>query len=454
MTTPNLLSIYSVLTARAELAARLGSQYGGDRDLYEALGWKKTLTYADYSTQYVRQDMAKAVIDRPVKATWKNGFTIFESGDVEDTALEKGFRELSKRLSLPVKFSRLDRLTGIGKYGVLLLGLSDARTTDDWQKPVTGIRHELMYVKPYGEGSAAIQSYVTDTSSERYGQPEFYNISVDNLSSKTSTTIKVHWSRCVHVTDDPLESEIEGTPRLEAVFNCLQNLERIVGGSGEMFWRGARPGYQGKIDKEFQLTDEMKDALQDQVDEYEHHLRRLLLLEGIELDALAVQVSDPSKHVDVQIQMISAATGIPKRILTGSELGELASTEDANRWFELIESRRNDFAEPAIIIPFVNRCIEYGILPKPQQEWSVKWADLWTMGDKERAEIARIRSTALKEYSSMPLTESVVPPEAYLKVIMGLSAEEIGLIEEYKRLEMEEEESSIIEEEELAAGGA
>ena len=37
----------TVIRARAELAARLGKQYGGDRDIYEALGYK-ALDQIDY----------------------------------------------------------------------------------------------------------------------------------------------------------------------------------------------------------------------------------------------------------------------------------------------------------------------------------------------------------------------------------------------------------------------
>ena len=64
-----------------------------------------------------------------------------------------------------------------------------------------------------------------------------------------------------------------------------------------------------------------EDALLKQLDEYEHNLRRIFINRGISMESMSPQVSDPSSHVDIQIQMISAQTGIPKRILTGSERG-------------------------------------------------------------------------------------------------------------------------------------
>lgn len=66
-----LQTLTSMVVARANLAARLGQQYGGERDIYQALGYKLKLDWSDYWTQYSRQDIAKAIIDRPVKATWQ-----------------------------------------------------------------------------------------------------------------------------------------------------------------------------------------------------------------------------------------------------------------------------------------------------------------------------------------------------------------------------------------------
>jgi len=142
----------------------------------------------------------------------------------------------------------------------------------------------------------------------------------------------------------------------------LFDLEKLVGGSAEMFWRGARPGYKGKVDKEYTLTSDEEEDFQDQLDEYEHNLRRFLISRGIDISALETQVSDPSKHVDVQIQMISAQTGIPKRILTGSERGELASTQDITSWYSLIQGRRENYVAGNILRPFNVKVLAFSLL--------------------------------------------------------------------------------------------
>ena len=427
----------SELVNRAVLASQLGLQsYGGERDLYQALGYKTTITYNDYLARFYRQDIAKAVINRPVKATWQGALELVESNISEETEFEKQWRKLNRKLGLKTKLSRLDKLTGIGRYGVLLLGLSDVKRIEDFEKPVVKGKNTLVYVRPFGESSALIGTYETDTKNPRYGLPLIYNIEVGDVGTKSSKVVKVHYSRLIHVTDDPMESEIYGTPRLEAIFNRLMDIEKIAGGDAEMFWRGARPGYHGKLDPEYQLTDETKEDLKDQIDEYEHNLRRFLINEGVDLEALAQQIADPSTHMQTQLQLISADTGIPLRILTGSERGELASSEDRSEWLSYVQTRREEQAEPCILRPFVDKLIEYGVLPTPKDDYSVKWADLFAQSEKARVEIGKSRANALREYTSNPMAEAVIPPSAFMEFFLGLTTDQIELISNMRDDEM------------------
>lgn len=444
------IQVLSELVGRATLASSMGLQYGGDRDVYQALGYKTVLDYADYASYYSRLDIAAAVINRPVDATWRGGFELLESDDDKETPLEKTFSDLYDRLALHSKFARLDRLVSLGKYGLLLLGLSDVRNIEQFATPVvTSATLKLLWVKPFGEGSAPTTTieYEGDPTNERYGFPKTYVITVINTVDGSSQIIRVHHSRVIHVADGLLESEIEGTPRLQVVFNRLMDLEKLVGASAEMFWRGARPGYQGKVDKDYTVTQTTRDDLQTQIDEFEHNLRRMLLNEGITWDALAPQVSDPEKHVLVQLQMISAASYIPLRILLGSEIGQLASEQDRNNWLDYINGRRSEKAESLIILPFTDRGIKQGWLPAPDVEYSVKWKPLWEQSDKEKAEVGNIRATAIKSYASAPGAELVVPPTSFRKICLGLSDEENELVEEELKAAMAEE--ALLPEDEL-----
>jgi len=423
---------------RALLASYLGFQYGGDRNIYQALGYKTDLTYNDYYSRYARQDIAKAIIDRPVKATWQGELELVESNKAEETEFEKKWRLLNKELGIKSRLARLDRLTGIGHYGALLLGFDDVKTVEDFAKPVGRVT-SIKYIRPFGEKTAVIKNFEENTSDPRYGMPSIYELEAGDVRTKGAKMIKVHYSRILHVTDSPLESEIQGTPVLEAVFNRLMDIEKIVGGDAEMFWRGARPGYQGKLDPDFKSTKAFEEDLQKQMKEYEHDLTRFLINEGVELKSLAQQIADPSTHLDSQLKMISAETGIPLRILTGSERGELASSEDRSEWLSYVQARREEYAEPCILRPFIDMLIKLNLLPKPSDDYSIKWADLFAQSEKARVEIGKSRANALREYTSNPMAEAVIPPNAFMEFFLGLTVDQVELINQMRDAEMMEE---------------
>lgn len=434
----------SVIVSRANLAAKLGMSYNDKRDLYQALGYPLTLVYDDFASKWSRQDIVRAVVDKPIKATWRKGVQLMESDKANETTFEKEWKDLSKRLKLPNVFARADRLSSFGNYAVLMLGFNDVTTPEDFAKPVQQGSRQLNYVHPYGMKNATIQTWDEDPTSERYGLPTQYQITTSAPGTNATITYLVHFTRIVHIVDDQLESDVEGYCRLEPLYNRFVDLEKLIGGSAEMFWRGARPGYQGKVDENYTMSTETKEDLKNQIDEFEHNLRRILVNQGVDLTSLQQQIADPATHVDIQIQMISAVTGIPKRILVGSERGELSSSQDQDAWFQVIDSRREDFAEPCILRPFVEKCILYGILSEPTSgDYDVEWPDVFEQSDEEKAKVGGLRATALKDYCASPIAESVVPPKAFFEFFLGFEEEDIELIEAMVEEGMSAEEAAM-----------
>ncbi len=429
-----LLSIYSELVGRMSLASRLGADtYGGERDLYGALGYPKKINVDDYWNKYERQDIAKAIIDRPVKASWKGFIKVIEDVDKNFTPFEKKWKELYDKLKLKSIFIRADKLTGLGQYSVLLLGLDDVKELEDFKKPVTQKKEvlkvpikkqpKLVYVKPISQRNATIHSYNTDAKSERFGLPKFYNI--DITSGEKNTTIQVHHTRVVHLVEDLVENEVLGTPRLKAVYNRLLDMDKLIGGDAEMFWRGARPGYTGEVNPEYTLSEGELEKLETSLVEFEHNLRRILIDEGITYKALEQQISDPKNHVDVQMQMISAVTAIPKRILTGSERGELSSAQDKQEWISYVTSRREEQNEPMILRPFIDHCIMIGVLPAPKLPYKIIWDKLFSLSDTEKVEMGTSRAKALRDYTTNLTAQELVPLRIFAEYFLGFDSDHV-----------------------------
>ena len=107
-----------------------------------------------------------------------------------------------------------------------------------------------------------------------------------------------------------------------------------------------------------------------------------------------------------------------------------------------------------IVRPFIDWCMKYEILPKTEI-YMVQWEDLFAPSDKEKAEVGKILAEALSKYSASPMAEAVIPPEAFLRYVLGLKDEVIEDIlkmaaEEVLREQREgvtEEEEELIEEE-------
>ena len=153
-----------------------------------------------------------------------------------------------------------------------------------------------------------------------------------------------------------------------------------------------------------------------------------------------MQVADPSNHLDVQIQMISAEKGIPKRILTGSERGELSSQQDKDEWDDYVESRREELAESQIIRPFVDRLIEFGILTKPGKDgYSIKWPDLRTRSDEQKAKVGEIRARSLQAYAANAAAQDILPESGFYQYCWGVDQETAEYIEEMRKAEVDNE---------------
>lgn len=414
----------SAIAVRASIAARLGKSFSDDRDVYEALGYPKQPTWKDYMARYKRQDVARAVIKLPVDASWRKIPIITESED-DETEFEKRWNDIVDARRIFHYLGRVDRLARVGTYSILLLGTDDSA---GFEEELTGAR-ELLYMTPYSQENATIASYVEDTKNPRYGLPETYSITMKRAGIAQSSTRSVHWSRVIHVAEECLEDDVEGTPQLQAILNRLHDIERVSGGSAEMFWRGGFPGLALKKDPEATIGSQSLDDLEDEMEEYLHGLKRYLRLQGMDIQSLAPQVADPSNHVGMLLDLISVATRIPKRILMGSERGELASSMDEQNWLDVVDARRRDHCEPVVLRPFIDRLIRVGILPEPRDGYTVNWPNLVAKGEKEQAEIGEIRSKTLKNYVDSMGGTDVVPPDVFLRSMMGYTDDEIDQIE-------------------------
>ncbi len=373
----------SAMLSRAQLAVRAGLRFDNLRDYYSVFGWKTNLNYMDYLAKYVRQDIVSRIIDAPPGATWSNPPTFKNEG------MQTAWNELDKEHHLWNKLQRVDRLSRIGACGLLVFGFNNSGLN----VPLSGGKQELLYVRPISIGSIKQIKIESDSTQSLFGKPVQYTIKRQDRQisntlvgvTSTSATLDqvVHASKVVHVVENALEDEIFGIPVIERCFNVLDDLLKVVGGSSETFWTIGNRGMHLNIDKEMDLTPEDEADLSDEIDEYNHGLRRMIRTRGVDIKDLGSSTNDPTGNFNMLISIISGTTGIPRRILIGAEAGQLASEQDRANWADRIEERTELHCEPNILLPVIDILQKVKLLPEGDPE--IEWPSAFKMSPLEKS---------------------------------------------------------------------
>lgn len=412
------------------------------RDVDAECGHPVEITIEDYKKAFDRGDLASRVVSVWPDECWSEDPKIFEQEEEQKTKFELAWEELEKRLKMLSMMQRADVMSGVGRFGLILLGFDDGKRLD---QPITlqeegseGAQGEvkLVYIRVFDESFIEIDSYETDTKNPRYGQPVIYNLTLGETTNEATgkaslvqTRQKVHWTRVVHLTDNRTSSEVFGEPRLKKVWNRVLDVKKIAGGSGEMFWKGGFPGLSLETHPSDVPIEIDTEATKKQIDAYQNGLQRYLTLTGMQAKSLTTQVADPTQHVDVQIRLISMTLGIPWRVFLGSEAAQLASEQDTRAWNRRLTRRRNKYLTPFLIMPVIDRLIQAGVLPRPKQV-IVEWPSLNTLTDKEEAEVAKAKTEALSKYILVG-GNSLIPPFFFLTLVMGFTHEEaVAILDE------------------------
>jgi hypothetical protein len=414
--------------------------FGGKRNLPVVLGYKPTLTYFDYLARYARGDIAGRIVEIPAQATWEALPQFSDGAGVFETALSRKFERLAQRIQLRLMLEKVDILAGIGRYAVLLIGFRDGGDLSKPVKPGSMGPDDVLFLAPFSEANAIPTDIDMDPSSPGFGSPSHYSIdfargvaqtdpalySVINRLSQTfgsgSLNQKVHVSRLIHVAEGTLEDQLFGRPRLRRVWDRMDDLAKVVGGSAEVFWLVANRGLQFDVDKELQLNDEDKTELQNQFDEYEHGQRRMFRTRGVRIQGLNELGSgnvNPRPVFGVIAALICGSTDIPYRMLFGTERGQNTNAQDRATWLEVVAARREGFATEVMLRPLIQRLVNAGALPAAAQDADLVWPPVHD--DKHQAEVAQ--AVAAAEYSharAKNLGSSTIADREFRTLFLGL----------------------------------
>ena len=328
-----------------------------------------------------------------------------------------------------------------------------------------GLDDNAASVSPlFREWNVRIKEYNEKKNDPDFGKPLYYDlittlpsretdlddIEVTEHGQEQGIEMRVHASRCIHVSQGLLEDDLIGPAKLFSAYNTLLDIEKILGSCAEMFWLNGRGAIVLEAKAEAQdPPEEEKEKMKEQAKDYTNSLARVLAMKGVEVKLLQHRLDSPDKHITTLIDVLSSTYGIPKRILIGSERGDLASEQDEKDWSKNLHSEIEMYDEPIILMPFIDALMKYGALTN-EPNYQMVWPSIHAESANDKSLNAYHQAQALETYVKEPVAEQVVPRRQFVEDIMLMEYRE-DEINETPLLEIkEEEEIALIEAQEKA----
>lgn len=396
---------------------------------YSAYGYPAELTFEQMYAMYKRNSLAKAGCERHTQKCWQDYPALTEDNQVDDESqLEMDIRQRFQELRFWSALAQADLRSRVGEYAAVVLRVADSKEMNQPVDTVPGGLDGLVEVIPCWQGQLTVSSWETRPEQAAYGKPTMYQFNESAVDPQTGKdrSFQVHPDRVIIWSKD---GTTHGTSALEAPFNALIDAEKIRGSGGEGFFQAAKGTPHYKVDKEANLQQlaqmlgaESPADIQEKMGEISDGVRqgfdKAMVTQGIEADFMSYQVPNPQYFYQNAKEEIAAGFGIPLKILTGSQSGERASTEDANEWNQTNQSRRENYVKPNIM-QVINRLERFRILP--ERDWTLKWSDLTESTKTDKISLSEKMANVNK--AAMGTGEPAPFSAAEIRVMAGYSPE-------------------------------
>ena len=406
---------------QSKIRTYASENYCCDQEFENTTAW-------DFKWLYQYNGLAQRIVTAFPDATWRYWPKLYDGDGRTETPFEQDWNTLvaNAQIGLPKTVRKLDKLMGIGHYGVMFFGLDD---DTDPALPVERLTNRLLYLRPFDESLARVLQWDMDNKSPRFGQPILYNLTFRNAMGGLAT-FNCHYSRVMHVTENTIDSPVTGTPRMEPVLLRILQASMLLSGSAHMYMRGAFPGIALSADAtQPDPSPEVQMSIRQQIDNYMRNLTRVLAMKGYKTTQLSPQVVDPTPQLDAQYTFISIFTHIPKRILMGTEEGVLAGGQDSDSFAEHVEARREGFGMDTMLKPLALKLAELGVIRAPGARLRGNWKDKSIDERIKAATLAYTRMQTLDLYCKPgSMAPNIMPEPEFFADFLDIEPEKIDAL--------------------------
>ncbi|MCK5127699.1 MAG: DUF1073 domain-containing protein [candidate division Zixibacteria bacterium] len=383
---------------RQRVAAGMsGTNYTGDTLHQIALdfGYPDQLSFQNFWNMYRRFGIAKNVVELKVDTGWMSPPKV-EGSEQFNKDLEKVIE--SQNLWLRTK--GLDTRQRVGRYAGMFMRVRDGKKPD---QPIAGKLSgtaSLVQMIPLYESQLEVVSTEQDPMADDFGLPTMYQFrgaAEGNRNKDDLSSFNIHPDRIVIAAEDADNGGIYGISALEAPYNSLMDLRKIIGAGGEGFYKNASKDvvFNLKEGASAKGNEALLDKFNEQYDDFVHNrARRAMWTPGMEAKTLDSSLANPKEYLFNALYDVAAAEKTPATIIIGQQTGRLASGEDSRSFLSTVGSRQENF-QTELVMNHINWMIKFGILPF--SEYTVEWDDLLASSDKEKLDNAKEMSTINKE---------------------------------------------------------
>jgi hypothetical protein len=322
-----------------------------------------------------------------------------------------------------------------------------------------GPRRKLLFMRSFDASQFDVVRWESNPYSPRFNRPVMYRVSLTDYRDQGGVgqprnTIFVHWTRVVHVADNGNQASSSTTlapPRMKAVLNDVLGDQKVACGAPEMYWKAAMAGvffFTNPAAGPDVSVDPAK--VMESFRRYDNGMQKAIVGKGFQAQVLSRTVADPTPYHNLCVERICIKLGIPVRVFKGSERGELASSQDDAQFNDVIRERQNGYVTPHIIFPVLDKLIALGCVrpPKPGKGYKVKWPDLDSTTDKDKAAIMQQRTMAYSVYKNSDLA-SMIPENVFMTRFDSFTDDEADMFLDAAKAQTEEDQLS----QQMYAGG-
>jgi phage-related protein (TIGR01555 family) len=316
----------------------------GDQDAHTVPGRPTVFEWEVLRDLYRGTGIAAAVIDRPVDRSVRVGWSYVGADS-------KKIEETMKRIKFKKNLKKALKYEGVYGGALIVFGLYDKGKMSDPVSP--GYEKGIDFMRVYHKGQLVREKLVLDPLSSRYGKPETYSVTASGYSAYT-----VHYSRCVELMGEPVDEEIEtenegwGDSRFVSTWDSISryddNLDTMkkiannfVNISMEIdgLFNAIRAGEDLSIRKRIALFSSTLHAMNVAVHDKDE-----------KIDKISSNVTGLDKIHEALKSDVCTSTGIPARILHGSQEGGLNNEGkgESDDWVDYIEDFFEEKIEPII----------------------------------------------------------------------------------------------------------